>query len=102
MIHTNNSLKRYAGIDCHRDFYEIHIVGDDEFEDTCRFTADTNGLLALKQYAQERNVKCAVMESSGIYWIPVYAVFSHFAKIFVVNSVLLIFSTYMKTLFYFD
>ena len=47
-------------------------VGADEADDLREFPAHTDGLQALLAYLHEHQVTTVALESTGIYWIPLY------------------------------
>jgi len=68
-----------AGLDIHKKSVSVCIrrrvrgKPDDEIEEAV-FGTFTQDLLRLRQWLRERKVKQVAMESTGVYWIPVWNV----------------------------
>lgn len=63
--------KRACGVDVHRDLLVATILSD-ESKATRHFVNDENGIDNLKGWLKTSRCKLAVMESTCIYWIPLY------------------------------
>ena len=75
--HTNrfDEVRRFvAGVDLagHADHYVCGPRKDDGTHDVERFGTTTNELKRMASWMKERNVESAAMESTSVYWIPVY------------------------------
>lgn len=71
--------RRCAGLDVHKDSVSACIrrrmKGSKETEvEEEVFSTCTSGLISLRKWLRQRNVKQVAMESTGIYWIPVWNV----------------------------
>jgi transposase len=60
-----------CGVDVHRDLLVATILIEAS-KDTKRFDNSTDGINSIKQWLKEHNCSRVVMESSGIYWVPLY------------------------------
>lgn len=60
-----------CGIDVHRDLLVATILSDSS-KQTKRFVNCTDGIHAIKLWLKEGACNRVVMESSGIYWVPLY------------------------------
>ena len=67
-------LDKAAGIDVHKKELYVCIMGKGIKKQTKRFGTFTPDLYALRDYLKDNGIKDAVMESTGIYWRPLYAV----------------------------
>ena len=63
---------RCAGCDVHKDGITVHIVVP-EGQATRTFGTTTNALLTLVEWLLEQQVTHVAMESTGVYWKPVYS-----------------------------
>ena len=63
-----------AGVDLagHADHYVCGPRKDDGTHDVEHFGTTTNELLRMAAWMKERKVESAAMESTSVYWIPVY------------------------------
>jgi transposase len=78
--------ERCAGCDVHKDAITVHIVVP-EGPDTRTFGTTTNALLTLVDWLIERRITHLAMESTGVYWKPVYNVLEAAdLTVFVVNA----------------
>ena len=70
-----DEVRRYvAGVDLagNADHYVCGPRKDDGTHDIEHFGTTTNELLRMVAWMKERNVESAAMESTSVYWIPVY------------------------------
>jgi len=61
-----------CGIDISKEELVATILGDN-FKETRKFGVHTDELYKLKQWLKENHTTQTIMESTGIYWIPIYA-----------------------------
>jgi transposase len=61
-----------AGIDVGSEFHWVAIPADDDSECVRKFNAFTSGLEALADWLKQCQVQTVVMESTGVYWIPLF------------------------------
>lgn len=70
-----DEVRRYvAGIDLagHADHYVCGPRKEDDSHDIESFGTTTSELLRMVEWMKERNVESVAMESTSVYWIPVY------------------------------
>jgi transposase len=65
-------LRRACGVDVHRDSFTATVLASNSWE-TREFEKDIEGIEAFKAWLRESKCKAVVMESTGVYWIPLYA-----------------------------
>jgi transposase len=65
-------LRRACGVDVHRDGFVAAILSSGGCE-TKKFVKDLEGIEAFKAWLRENKCKAVVMESTGVYWVPLYA-----------------------------
>lgn len=79
-------VERGCGMDVHRDSVVATISGVGIRSETKTFTTYTNDLLKMKEWLQENNVTHIAMESTGIYWRPVFNIIDDDFEILLVNA----------------
>lgn len=79
-------LDRGCGIDVHKDMVVTSIKGKDIDSETKTFPCFTDDLYELVGYLQNQGITYIAMESTGVYWKPVYAVLEEFFEIILVNA----------------
>lgn len=65
-------LRRACGVDVHRDSFTATVLTAKGCE-TRRFEKTLDGIEAFKGWLREAGCRAVVMESTGVYWIPLYA-----------------------------
>ncbi len=66
-------MEKLCGVDVHRDLLVATILsGEGESKETRHFVNDSDYIEKLKEWLKERECKRAVMESTGVYWVPLY------------------------------
>jgi transposase len=60
-----------CGIDLHRDLL-VSTILNGELKETRRFVNDQDDINNLKNWLKTHECKRAVMESTSIYWVPLY------------------------------
>jgi transposase len=81
--------ERCAGLDVHKETVVACVrvaVGKKAEREVETFSTTTAGLLRLGDWLMERRVTHAVMESSGVYWKPVWHVLESFVELSLVNA----------------
>jgi len=63
--------ERVCGVDVHRDLLVATILNESSKE-TKRFVNDANDINNLKEWLKTHECRQAVMESTSIYWVPLY------------------------------
>jgi transposase len=61
-----------AGIDIGSEFHFVAVPADRDEQPVRRFSAFTVDLLALADWLKQCGIDTVVMESTGVYWIPLY------------------------------
>jgi len=64
-------LRKACGVDVHRDNFTATVLTSKGCE-TRRFEKDLEGIETFKAWLRESKCKAVVMESTGVYWIPLY------------------------------
>jgi len=66
-------MEKVCGVDVHRDLLVATILcGETEEKETKNFVNDADDIDKIKTWLKTRNCKRAVMESTSVYWVPLY------------------------------
>jgi transposase len=79
-------IERGCGLDVHRDTVVASLQGIDLVEETQTFSTFTSDLERLICWLQNHGITHVAMESTGVYWKPVYYVLEGYFEILVVNA----------------
>lgn len=79
-------IERGCGLDVHRDTVVATVCGKDLPEQTVTFATHTQDLEKLIGWLQNQGVTHVAMESTGVYWKPVYYVLEGYFELLVVNA----------------
>ena len=75
-----------CGIDVHQNLIVATIRKGNNQEETREFTAYTSSLKKLRDWCKEEGVSHVAMESTGVYWNPVFNVLESDFEILLVNA----------------
>ena len=81
--------QRCAGVDVHQRFLVVclsSIQGGELCKEIRRFIAETADLLALRAWLLQEGCSAVGMESTGVYWMPVYRRLEGFFELIVANA----------------
>jgi transposase len=68
-----NELEKVCGVDVHRDLLVATILsGENQEKQTQRFQNSADDIDKLREWLKQQECKRAVMESTSIYWVPLY------------------------------
>jgi transposase len=80
-----------AGIDVHKKSVKVCLITRDSagqrHEEVRTFATMTRELLALRDWLQDNNCKVIAMESTGVYWKPLFNLFEGDFEVLLVNPV---------------
>ena len=79
-------IERGCGIDVHKETAVVSIKGIDIETETKTFKTFTEDLRELVGWLQNHGVSHVAMESTGVYWKPVYYILEEFFEIILVNA----------------
>lgn len=79
-------VRRGCGMDVHRDTVVATVMGDGIKKETRTFNTYTNTLKQLSEWLQSHSVTHVAMESTGIYWRPVFNILEEHFQILLVNA----------------
>ncbi len=79
-------VERGCGIDIHRDTAVATIKGKDIVTETKTFLTFTEDLYELVGWLQNNGITHVAMESTGVYWKPVYYILEEFFEMLLVNA----------------
>jgi len=77
---------RCAGLDVHKDSVVATIKINDFPDQTRTFGTFTEDLVELKDWLVSHQIKHLAMESTGVYWKPVFNILEDFFEIMLVNA----------------
>jgi transposase len=78
-----------CGLDVHKDKISSCIISDNEGEasiELAEFGGFTEDIVKLKEWLLEKQCPIVAMESTGIYWRPIYNVLEGSVKVILVNA----------------
>lgn len=79
-------VERGCGLDVHQQSVVASICGKDIEEQTKTFGTFSEDLYQLAGWLQNNGITHIAMESTGVYWKPVYSILEDFFKIILVNA----------------
>lgn len=79
-------LDRGCGLDVHKDTVVATIKGSDFETETRTFLTFTEDLYELVAWLQSYSITEVAMESTGVYWRPVYSILEDYCNIILVNA----------------
>jgi transposase len=79
-------VERGCGLDVHQQTVVASITGKDIEEQTKTFGTFTEDLHQMVGWLQNHGITHIAMESTGVYWKPVYYILEDFFKIILVNA----------------
>ena len=66
-------MEKVCGVDVHRDLLVATILsGETETKETRNFVNDSSDIDKLKEWLKTSECKHVVMESTSVYWVPLY------------------------------
>jgi transposase len=75
-----------CGLDVHKDIIVGTISRGNQIFETREFGADTSSLTSLRDWCKQASVTHVAMESTGIYWKPVFNILEEDFEILLVNA----------------
>jgi transposase len=85
-IRFEQIVKVGCGIDVHQNLIVASIRKSNDEVETREFTAYTSSLTSLRDWCKEEGVTQVAMESTGVYWKPVFNVLEEDFEIMLVNA----------------
>ena len=79
-------IERGCGMDVHRDTVVVTVMGVGITVETRSFTTYTNSLRSLRDWLISLNITHMAIESTGIYWKPVYNILEQDFEVILVNA----------------
>ena len=86
LIHFEQIIHRGCGLDVHKDNVVATIRGDGLQEECRTFSTFTCELLALSSWLKQCEITHIAMESTGVYWKPVFNILEKDFSILLVNA----------------
>jgi len=79
-------VERGCGIDVHKNILVATIRGTGIKEETRSFSGFTESIEELRGWLREKGITHVAMESTGVYWKPVYNVLEEHFEVILVNA----------------
>ncbi|WP_245189537.1 IS110 family transposase [Lunatimonas salinarum] len=85
-VNFDQLIKRGCGIDVHKNLIVASIRGEGIREETRSYDGFTGSLEQLRDWLKENGITHVAMESTGVYWKPVYNILEEDFEIILVNA----------------
>jgi transposase len=85
-IEFEQIIERGCGMDVHKDLIVATIQGKDIKTQTNSYKTFTSSLILLKEWLLKNGITHVAMESTGVYWKPIFNVLGDDFKILLVNA----------------
>jgi transposase len=85
-IRFEQIVKVGCGIDVHQNLIVASIRKSNDEVETREFTAYTSSLISLRDWCKQEGVTHVAMESTGVYWKPVFNILEEAFEIILVNA----------------
>jgi len=85
-IEFDQVIEKGCGIDIHKSVLVATVMGKGIKLETRSFDAFTESIESLKDWLKEKGITHVAMESTGIYWKPVYNILEEDFEIVLVNA----------------
>jgi len=79
-------VERACGLDVHKETVVACIMGDGLKKEIRTYSTMTNELLSLKEWLKENGITHVAMESTGVYWKPVFNILEDSFEVILVNA----------------
>ena len=79
-------VDRGCGLDVHKETVVACIMGTGIKKEIRTYSTMTNDLLRLKQWLEEKEITHVAMESTGVYWKPVFNILEDSCEMMLVNA----------------
>ena len=79
-------VERGCGLDVHKKTIAACVMGKGIKKEIRSFSTMTNDLLRLKKWLKEKGITHVAMESTGVYWKPVYNILEDSFEVILVNA----------------
>lgn len=85
-VHFDQLIKRGCGIDVHKNLIVATVKGEGLREETRSCDGFTESLEQLRDWLKENGVTHVAMESTGVYWKPVFNILEEDFDVILVNA----------------
>ena len=85
-IQFEQVVERGCGMDVHKETIVVTIRGKDIKTATKSFSSFTSSLIKLKEWLKKHGVTHIAMESTGVYWKPVFNILGEHFENLLVNA----------------
>src|SRR5919204_3548538 len=85
-IEFEQIIERGCGMDVHKETVVATVSGTGMQQETRTFSTFTNSLTELKEWLKSLGITHVAMESTGIYWKPIFNILEEDFEILLVNA----------------
>ena len=85
-IEYDQIIKRGCGLDVHKETVVATVKGEGLQEETRTYETFTSSLKDLKRWLRHKKVTHIAMESTGVYWKPVFNILGEYFEVLLVNA----------------
>jgi transposase len=79
-------IERGAGLDVHKETVVACIMGTGIKKEIRTFSTVTNDLVRLKKWLKDNQITHVAMESTGVYWKPIFNILEDSFAVILVNA----------------
>lgn len=79
-------VERGCGLDVHKETVTSCVMGNGVEKEIRTYSTMTNDLLRLKEWLKDKGVTHVAMESTGVYWKPVFNILEDSFEVILVNA----------------
>ena len=79
-------IERGAGLEVHKVTVAVCVMGTGIRKEIRTFSTVTNDLLRLKEWLKENRIIHVAMESTGVYWKPIFNILEDAFEVMLVNA----------------
>lgn len=79
-------IERGCGLDVHKETVTATIKGEGIKQETRKFSTYTRSLISLRDWLLKNGITHVAMESTGVYWKPVFNILGEHFQIILVNA----------------
>lgn len=85
-LHIQQVVEKGFGIDVHKEMLVVTVMGKGIEKETREYKTFTEDLEQCRQWLEERGVRQGAMESTGVYWKPVFNILTESLDLILVNA----------------
>jgi len=86
IMEFDSSIEKGFGIDVHQKMIMVNVQGKGIKKETREFTTFTEGIETCREWLKSLGLEYGAMESTGVYWKPVFNILGEDFKLILVNA----------------